>query len=419
MTNRQDTKDTTLIDTLKPALIILIFSILFGSIIPIYIAYTYKIPIFNFTFHNKVFLNEHLKCTFCLLAEEGKIHLTQEQSKWKTENCLPLYSINGNSSCIKDDATESKKIHFRPAVSSPYLWYVWLMGYFSLSSLLWLLPRWSPYKFKIKHEGSIQKGNIPKIKNIKDYNPLNYLKYCLVLWFFCRLINLYRNASYYLHTYGLDDRRVLFAFTNSDFCLPCFVMLEINWIIYLFILVMIWYQWSAYLKSHINYLIKNQNNNTKILEYALDHVNMDCLSKLFLEWQVASIMLAMAFIPFTMYYYGLFKLDDQRYFLDVIIIHSLWAFSWLIISLPLGFSAYKWRLRRSHAISTLSTYIRKGLSSNDNIDRDHQGVIQSSVESYLKLMTDFQPINFWNIMTSSIIAAIAFLSPVIKDIWMK
>ena len=438
-------KDKTLIETLIPAIKILIFSILFGSIIPIFITYNDEIPIK----HNKVFLTEDLKCTFCLLVEEGKIHLTQEQSKWETENCLPFCSING--SCIKDDATESKKIHFRPAVSSPYLWYVWLMGYFSLSSLLWLLPRWSPNKFAEPvdlGDGNKSLGNIPKIygglnwlaklfgtrvvsgagktkstssahhTKINNHGIIKYLGYCLILWFICRLINLYRNASYYFHNSGLDDRRVLFAFTNSDFCMPCFVMLEINWIIFLFILVMIWFQWSDYLKSHINYL-KKQHDKAKILEYALDHVNMDCLSKLFLEWQVASIMLAVAFIPFTMYYYGLFKLDDQRYFLDVLIIHSLWAFTWLIISLPLGFTVYKWRLRRSHAISILSIYITQGFYDKDKIDKDHQEIIQSTVESYLKLMTDVQPINFWNIMTSSIIAAIAFLSPVIKDIWMK
>jgi hypothetical protein len=73
---------------------------------------------------------------------------------------------------------------------------------------------------------------------------------------------------------------------------------------------------------------------------------LENLSALFLYWQMCSIILAGAFLPYTVFFWTyVISFGDQRYLPHAVIMHGLWGVSWLLISLPLGWTWYQWKVR--------------------------------------------------------------------------
>lgn len=53
------------------------------------------------------------------------------------------------------------------------------------------------------------------------------------------------------------------------------------------------------------------------------------------EWQVASIILGFAFLPFTLFYFRISAIyGDTRYYSSALVFHFLWGVTWWIISMP-------------------------------------------------------------------------------------
>jgi hypothetical protein len=62
---------------------------------------------------------------------------------------------------------------------------------------------------------------------------------------------------------------------------------------------------------------------------------------LFIYWQVCSLLLAGAFVPYTIFFWNeVIDFGDKRYILHAIIMHGLWGVSWILISLPVLWTQY-------------------------------------------------------------------------------
>ncbi len=81
--------------------------------------------------------------------------------------------------------------------------------------------------------------------------------------------------------------------------------------------------------------------DSSALQQALSGDEGQELRKMFVHWQLASIVLALGFLFFTNFFWTLVAgYHDQRYLLSAILAHVLWATSWGLISLPV---IIKWR----------------------------------------------------------------------------
>ena len=136
-----------------------------------------------------------------------------------------------------------------------------------------------------------------------------------------------------------------------------------------------------------------------ILTEALDPFKFERLSVTFLYWQICSVVLGLSFLGFTDFSWReVIVFGDKRYLVQAIVYHSLWALTWIFISLPLFITWYCWHSIKTRAVSAL--VLEPSLA---NINR----------EIALKTM-DLHPIGTWNFTATGIIALLSLAAPLIK-----
>ena len=136
---------------------------------------------------------------------------------------------------------------------------------------------------------------------------------------------------------------------------------------------------------------------------ALDPSLIKQLATSFLHWQGTSIILAFGFIWYTQFFWHtVIVIGDRRYILQAFIIHGIWIFTWLIISLPLLTTWNHWQLARAKAIY----YV---ISSESNS--------KDKTDSILSAIRDSQPISGWNAAVSGAAAILSLFSPFIHYIF--
>lgn len=99
-------------------------------------------------------------------------------------------------------------------------------------------------------------------------------------------------------------------------------------------------QWSGYFTYWRN----------EILEDIKDSYN-NCITDLciafnrqFVHWQICSVLIAIAFIPYTYFFWKyVIVLGDARYTYHAIVVHFMWGVVWLTISAPVFYTGYKLR----------------------------------------------------------------------------
>jgi hypothetical protein len=122
------------------------------------------------------------------------------------------------------------------------------------------------------------------------------------------------------------------------------------------------------------------------------------LSETFLHWQVSSVVLASGFMVFTGVFWGLVIVSkDRRYLIPAIVVHVIWALSWMLTTLPLfvtwrDFSRKKMRLLLG--------------KSQENTERHED---QMDAEALEKLT----PIALWNGFGSALTAVLSFIFPIV------
>jgi hypothetical protein len=93
--------------------------------------------------------------------------------------------------------------------------------------------------------------------------------------------------------------------------------------------------------------------------------------------------------------------NDARYFGSAVTIHALWAFTWIIVSLPLIFTWQYWFGIRNRALTLVS------LSESDAKEK----------ELKVKALLELYPVSTWTVITSSIAGVVAFVLPLLQPLW--
>ena len=73
---------------------------------------------------------------------------------------------------------------------------------------------------------------------------------------------------------------------------------------------------------------------------------------MFTKWQIFSLLLLGAFLPWTFAYWGnIIKYDDNRYIIQAAVCHFYWLISWIIATVPLIKVYNQWALLKKSAIN--------------------------------------------------------------------
>jgi hypothetical protein len=174
-----------------------------------------------------------------------------------------------------------------------------------------------------------------------------------ILYLSIAIIMLYRWPTWWRNTPLGNEGRVFYGNANLDTDPIGFFVQETLGAAVGTLVAIIWLQWSGYYNEIISQLSAKSEKDP--IEEALSTDPCERISKMFLHWQIASILLALAFLWYTIFFWQTVILGgDLRYLAHAIIVHSMWIITWLIISLPMAVSWYRWQVVRNRAIVALS-----------------------------------------------------------------
>ncbi|RFM32669.1 hypothetical protein [Chitinophaga silvisoli] len=227
--------------------------------------------------------------------------------------------------------------------------------------------------------------------------PLNFrfkLKRSMYVLILFLLILMARWPTWMRNTsLGNIDRHV-FSVNNYDISRLGFFVQEVQVLIYLVILTYIVCKWFSY----TNHLIARFKSRYILSESYIMSV-YDQLRKRYMEWQLASFFLALAFGYYTYYFWStISESHDYRYLPQAIMTHILWGLLWLIISFPLIISKhYQLRLR--------TNYLQRAAGNSLTPEQTIR----------IKEILSIDPISSQNQVISTLIGGITFLFPLIKS----
>ncbi len=189
------------------------------------------------------------------------------------------------------------------------------------------------------------------------------------------------------------NRRV-FSNGNWDISRLSFVVQEMQALLVCGMLVTLWMIWAKFLPLWQRHMARHWaalKSNGDIDDCWRD------IGDLFIHWQICSVLLAGAFVPYTFFFWTYVVDDhDKRYLPHALIMHALWGLTWMLLSLPLAWTWYQWKFR-----------YRKFEISLSSVSDDDDG----------KKKEMSSPISQWNVLGSLLGAIIAFLFPLLKELF--
>ncbi len=208
---------------------------------------------------------------------------------------------------------------------------------------------------------------------------------------------LYRWPTWFRNLWfgGEEAGRTVYHYANFDIAAYGFFLQEFMTLIVCLLLVLIWQQWVNFYLERRDELSLSVSRN---IANALDKGSSEKLSRTYVHWQIASLLLAIGFLIYTRFFWDqIVGNGDQRYLLHAIIVHSIWALTWLIISLPLIITWQTWLITRNKAFAELG----KNSELYDEI--------------VMQALLAIKPIGFWNAATSGIVAMFSFALPLLEQ----
>jgi hypothetical protein len=183
-----------------------------------------------------------------------------------------------------------------------------------------------------------------------------------------------------------NQGRKVIGLANYDASPAEFWLQEINTILFWLLLSVVCFQWLHYAQSWRTKVIQEDISLTDVTNQ---------LSISFLRWQLASLLLALTFFPFTHFYWDLIvHSNDERFLLAAIILHTMWASVWAIISVPLFQAWWQWRGYKARALE--------------------QAMHKANSDSVVKILEAAEPIADWAKIVSATLALLSFVSPIVK-----
>jgi hypothetical protein len=212
---------------------------------------------------------------------------------------------------------------------------------------------------------------------------------------FLGLLILYRWPTWLRNTGILGNTdRFIYNQTNFDVSPAGFFVQEGNAVIVVWCMLELFLIWLSYLTLWRKEVAAFRRS--KILTTDQMYSLVQALSRQFAHWQLCSVLLALAFVPYTFFFWT-FVVDfgDHRYIPAALITHALWGACWVAVSLPLAQTWYEWTLKQA-----MSSYQVNGFGESDE---------KIAAEKFHE-----SPIGFLNVATSLAVASLTFGSPIIK-----
>jgi hypothetical protein len=188
-----------------------------------------------------------------------------------------------------------------------------------------------------------------------------------------------------------NEQRRVYSFANYDICHASFWMQEINTAIWLVLIAILWQRWFQIYK-HRNSELARDADATPNLK------SITRLSDTFLHWQVTSVILALGFMVFTGVFWDLVIVNgDRRYLIPAVVVHVIWALSWMLSTLPLFVTWQDFSRKKMRAM------LSKPQGEVDGKD--------SATDS--EALEKLSPVALWNGFGSALTALLSFVFPII------
>jgi hypothetical protein len=192
-----------------------------------------------------------------------------------------------------------------------------------------------------------------------------------------------------------NEGRTVYAYPNFDVHPGSFLAQEMIVAGFCLLLTRLWYQWVAH------YAATKAGLKTAASAYqeVLRSEEAGELRDTYIRWQISSAILALGFLFFTYTYWTLVAgLRDQRYLLSALIVHALWAASWVLLSMPLF---VRWR--------HFSALHRRALVEASNADQPIDAR-RFAVDT----ITNLHPLSSVNLSVSAILSVASFVLPLLR-----
>ena len=188
-----------------------------------------------------------------------------------------------------------------------------------------------------------------------------------------------------------NEQRRVYSFANYDICPASFWMQEVNTLIWLLLIAFLWHRWFLMYKQRRHELLRN-------FDTPPDVKSLTQLSDTFLHWQVSSVVLGLGFMVFTGVFWGLVIVNkDRRYLFPAIVVHVVWALSWMLATLPL-FATWRDFSRKKIRVTLRGS---QGDAGGPGVAADPE------------VLEKLSPIAHWNGFGSAFAALLSFVFPII------
>jgi hypothetical protein len=174
------------------------------------------------------------------------------------------------------------------------------------------------------------------------------------------------------------------------------VLQDVRTLILAILVAILWNQWMQY-HDDVRQQVSSWKPTTKSLEPMAMHART--VSVLFNRWQLISVIIVGAFLPWTVFYWiNVMTFGDSRYVVAAFTIHLHWAITWILVSAPLIHTFYAWTNLKSEALALVA-------SSTDD---------SKEVDRKLAYITQSNPLTNLQIIGAGVVSIFSFLLPIIN-----
>jgi hypothetical protein len=149
-----------------------------------------------------------------------------------------------------------------------------------------------------------------------------------------------------------SNGRTVYAYSNYDIDPRSFFAQELTIAGFGVLIAAVWLRWSDHADD-----AREQIDATS--ESDVNYLNVQfvvSLQRTFINWIISSVILGLGFIYFTTFFWSLVaKYHDQRYIVSAFLAHSLWALTWVFLSIP---AITLWKSLKERRLNTIENLIK-------------------------------------------------------------
>lgn|GEM_PF-4663612 len=210
---------------------------------------------------------------------------------------------------------------------------------------------------------------------------------------------------------GLNGRHV-FSFVNADIDAYSFALHELRALGICSLLACSWYEWAT-MQSYAEgceLAWKDSQFNLETL-----HKHAVLVGEWFDEWQTHSFLLAIGFLPWTIYYWSIGpRLGDQRYYVSTLIWHAAWGVTWWGMSRPVLVLIHAMNCYRARFECSLLTQLGAKSTSQEEPGSRPEEAEPPATEAILNHVRGASPVSSSRVVLVAAGALITFIVPIVK-----